>query len=109
MIAFTHLMLKRTIFLILVCCSITNVFSQHNLFDERSPAPKMILGAERTDQYLSILKGKSVALVVNQTSMVGRQHLADTLKQLGVNIKVIFAPEQYHRPQDGYRCHIPIW
>ena len=99
-------MLKLTSLLILFWCSITSVFSQHNLFDERSPAPKMILGAERTDQYVSILNGKSVALVVNQTSMVGRQHLADTLKQLGVNIKVIFAPEHGFRGDADAGAHV---
>ena len=95
--AYYYFMFKWTIFLILFCTSITDVFSQHTLFDEKATAPKMILGAERTDQYLSILKGKTVALVVNQTSMIGKQHLADTLKQLGVNIKVIFAPEHGFR------------
>ena len=36
-------------------------------------------GAERTEAYLPLLKGKSVALVVNHTSVVGSTHLVDTL------------------------------
>lgn len=54
-------------------------------------------GAERMDMYLSKIKGKRVAMVVNQTSMVGSVHLADTLKALGISIKAIFAPEHGFR------------
>ena len=43
------------------------------------------------------LTGKSVAVLANQTSMVGPIHLVDTLISLGVNISVIFAPEHGFR------------
>jgi len=33
-----------------------------------------------------------VAVFANQTSMVGNRHLVDTLKSLGVDIRVIFGP-----------------
>jgi uncharacterized protein YbbC (DUF1343 family) len=55
------------------------------------------VGAERMPQYLPLLKDKSVGLVVNQTSMVGKTHLADTLLALNVNVKSIFAPEHGFR------------
>ena len=42
-------------------------------------AQKVITGAEQMDRLLPILKGKRVALVVNQTSKVGETHLLDTL------------------------------
>src|SRR5688500_11164587 len=58
---------------------------------------KIIPGAERMDQYLSLLKGKNIAVFANQTSMVGDTHLVDTLKKLGINIKVIFGPEHGFR------------
>jgi uncharacterized protein YbbC (DUF1343 family) len=35
-------------------------------------AKDVVVGAERLDQYLPLLKGKSVGLVVNQTSIVGK-------------------------------------
>ena len=54
-------------------------------------------GAEQTEQYLRLLKGKKVALVVNQTSVVGKQHLVDTLLTLGINITKVFAPEHGFR------------
>jgi uncharacterized protein YbbC (DUF1343 family) len=99
-------MFKRIIFFVFICFSITNAFSQHTLFNEHITAPKIILGAERTDQYLDILKGKTVALVVNQTSMIGSRHLADTLKELGINIKVIFAPEHGFRGDADAGAHV---
>ncbi len=58
---------------------------------------RIIPGAERTDQYLPLIKGKRIGLFANQTSMVGNVHLADTLKKLGVQIQVIFGPEHGFR------------
>jgi len=54
---------------------------------------KIIPGAERTEVYLPMLKGKTVALYVNQTSLVGNTHLADTLLKRGIQVKKIFSPE----------------
>ncbi len=54
-------------------------------------------GAENMTQYLSLLKGKGVAVFANQTSNVGKSHLVDTLLKLGINIKVIFGPEHGFR------------
>jgi uncharacterized protein YbbC (DUF1343 family) len=60
-------------------------------------AQKIITGAEQMKYYLPMLKDKRVALVVNQTSMVGNTHLVDTLQKLKINIKKIFAPEHGFR------------
>jgi uncharacterized protein YbbC (DUF1343 family) len=54
-------------------------------------------GAERTGDYLSLLEGKKVAVVANQTSMVGKTHLVDTLLSAGIDIRLIFAPEHGFR------------
>jgi uncharacterized protein YbbC (DUF1343 family) len=56
-----------------------------------------IPGAYQIDSYKSLLAGKSVAVVANQTSMVEQTHLVDTLLSAGVNIKLIFAPEHGFR------------
>lgn len=53
--------------------------------------------AERLDAYLPQLKGKTVAVFANQTSMIGNRHLVDVLKESGVKIKVIFGPEHGFR------------
>src|SRR5579872_3964669 len=54
-------------------------------------------GAENMSGYLPLLKGKKVALVVNQTSVVGKTHLLDTLISLKIRVKKIFAPEHGFR------------
>lgn len=54
-------------------------------------------GAENMQQYIHLLKGKNIAVFANQTSAVGKTHLVDTLRKLGVNIKVIFGPEHGFR------------
>jgi len=59
----------------------------------KSPTP----GANQIDQYISILKGNAIAIVANQTSMVGNRHLVDTLLSLGTDIRVIFSPEHGFR------------
>jgi uncharacterized protein YbbC (DUF1343 family) len=56
-----------------------------------------IPGAERISVYLPMLAGKKVAVFANQTSMVGKTHLVDTLLALGVDIRVIFGPEHGFR------------
>lgn len=61
------------------------------------PVQKIIAGAERIAEYLPLLKGHSVGIFANQTSMVGQTHLVDTLRKLGINIKVIFGPEHGFR------------
>lgn len=60
-------------------------------------AQKIISGAEQTERLLPLLKGKRVALVVNQTSMAGKTHLLDTLVASGIQIKKVFAPEHGFR------------
>jgi uncharacterized protein YbbC (DUF1343 family) len=61
------------------------------------PATQLLCGAERLDELLPLLQNKRVALLVNQTSMVGETHLVDTLLSGQVNIKKIFAPEHGFR------------
>lgn len=58
---------------------------------------KIIPGAERMDQYLSLLKGKRVAVFANHTSLVNNTNLVDTLVKSGVKISVIFGPEHGFR------------
>ena len=50
-------------------------------------------GAEQTECYFPLIEGKRVALVVNQTSLIGEKHLLDSLYNIGINITRIFAPE----------------
>ena len=71
-------------------CLLTIVFNGYS-------QKKIIPGAERMDQYLPLLKGKSVAIFANQTSMVGTAHLVDTLMKSGIRVVRIFGPEHGFR------------
>jgi uncharacterized protein YbbC (DUF1343 family) len=60
---------------------------------DKKPVP----GAACVELYRPIIEGKSLAIVANQTSLVEQSHLVDTLRGIGMNIKVIFAPEHGFR------------
>lgn len=55
----------------------------------------MITGSERLDVLIPLLGNKRIGLIVNQSSLVGKNktHLLDTLLSLNVNVKTVFAPE----------------
>lgn len=54
-------------------------------------------GAEQIADYLPLLQNKTVAIVGNQTSMIGNTHLVDSLITLGIKINNVFAPEHGFR------------
>ena len=51
------------------------------------------LGAENTRDYLPLLKNKRVGLVVNQSSLIGQQHLIDFLIEKKVDVTHLYSPE----------------
>lgn len=55
------------------------------------------VGADRTWEYLPLLKNKSVGIVANQSSNIKYTHLVDSLVSLGVNVKKVFCPEHGFR------------
>ncbi len=57
----------------------------------------VVPGAERMNLYLDSLKGKRVAIVANQTSVIKGIHLVDTLLCEEINVVKIFAPEHGFR------------
>lgn len=57
----------------------------------------LITGADQVDLYLPYLKGKRVGLLANNTSIIGNRSIADSLKALGVDIRMIFGPEHGFR------------
>ncbi|MCB9261481.1 MAG: DUF1343 domain-containing protein [Flavobacteriales bacterium] len=64
------------------------------------------VGASQLDEYLPKLLGKKVALMVNQTSTIGKMHIVDTLLSKGVNIVKIFAPEHGFRGDHSAGAHV---
>tara|TARA_R110000744_G_scaffold203096_1_gene321971 strand:- start:50 stop:1309 length:1260 start_codon:yes stop_codon:yes gene_type:complete len=61
---------------------------------------EILPGADRPEVYLPKLRGKKVALAVNQTSILpskGNMHLVDFLLGQGIEIKKVFVPEHGFR------------
>lgn len=91
---------------------------------------KIKTGADRTNLYLSKLKGKNIAIVANQTSAIFKKidstwlvdpetsekkfyktfykhkHLVDSLLSLGISIKKVFAPEHGFRGKEDAAAHV---
>ncbi len=64
------------------------------------PLPGIKTGADQPLQYLPLLKGKKVGLVVNQTSVLNQKeqkHLVDFLLSKEISVKKIFVPEHGFR------------
>jgi uncharacterized protein YbbC (DUF1343 family) len=72
-------------------------FSGCNSFPSRPFAKNVVTGAMKINEYIKLLDGKTIGIVANQTSIVGKSHLVDTLVSLGLDIKAIFAPEHGFR------------
>lgn len=58
----------------------------------------VVLGAERTEQYAPMLRGKRVALFSNHTGIVpdGR-HTLDVMLDAGIDVRMLYAPEHGFR------------
>jgi len=84
-------MRTQILYLLLTVFSISSAVAQQDYKKD------IVVGAERLSEYLPFLEGKTVAIVGNQTSMVGNSHLVDTLLALKVDVKKVFAPEHGFR------------
>lgn len=72
--------------------------STDSLTTNETEVPKLAIpAAENLEAYLPMLKGKTIGIVANQTSMVGQTHLIDTLISSGIDVKKVFAPEHGFR------------
>lgn len=58
---------------------------------------RIIVGAERVEDYIEEIAFKNVAVVVNQSSLVSKKHLVDVMLAMGIEISKIFAPEHGFR------------
>lgn len=64
------------------------------------------VGAEMTEEYIPLLKGKKVALLSNHTGMVGNEHTLDVMLKKGVNVTTIFSPEHGFRGKADAGEHV---
>lgn len=86
---------KIKMFLVLAMSLVlTNSFSQYNSVIKT--------GADQTGEYLSYLKGKNVAMTINQSSIIGNQLSLDSLISLGIKVVIGFNPEHGFRGGNNY-------
>jgi len=83
------------------CASPRNARSQEDTTNK-----KIRPGAYSMDEYLPLIKGKRVALLINQTATVNNQLLLDTLIRREVNVIKIFVPEHGFRGTADAGAHI---
>jgi len=90
-IFFRNQLLQISFIISILCLTLTSYAEQNQI----------VTGADQPELYLPKLKGKNLALVVNQTSRIGDQHLVDYLLEKKLTIKRIFAPEHGFRGEAG--------
>ncbi|MFT5915780.1 MAG: hypothetical protein ACI81T_002283 [Bacteroidia bacterium] len=74
---------------------------QDTVLEESEKVEALKVGAEQLEKYLPLLKGKKIALVVNQTSTIGNTHLVDSL--VGLSESASFSIEKIFAPEHGFR------
>lgn len=62
-----------------------------------SPVSALVTGSQQLPALGHLVQGKRIALVANQSSLVGKTHLLDTLCAMGLKPKALFAPEHGFR------------
>ena len=58
---------------------------------------RILTGADQTERYFSILRGKRVAIVANPTSQIAGVPLVDSLLHSGIRVVKVFGPEHGFR------------
>jgi len=80
--------------MLLLTIGFTNVYAQ-----KEKP---IVTGADQTEKYVPYLKGKSVAMTINQSSTIGNKLSLDSLLSLGIKVVKGFGPEHGFRGGNSY-------
>ncbi|WP_449437765.1 exo-beta-N-acetylmuramidase NamZ family protein [Pedobacter steynii] len=73
---------------------------------DKPKADELRTGAEQTELYVPYLKGKRVGMVVNPTSIIGKETTVDSLLSLGIKVVKIFGPEHGFRGNASAGMHV---
>lgn len=93
----------------IVLIFVLNFFTGHSQTKHKN---QIITGANQTEKYLPLLKGKNIAVVANQTSVIFKNnstentHLIDSLLAHRIKIKKVFAPEHGFRGKADAGEHV---
>jgi uncharacterized protein YbbC (DUF1343 family) len=71
--------------------------TQQNLNKHLSSEESILPGAYMTGNYLPLLKAKKIGIIANNTSLINKTHLVDSLISLKINVIKIFGPEHGFR------------
>lgn len=97
-----YLLKKYIVCLLLLTCTLPLSCQNIREIEENDKGPSDIkTGAEQTGLYFPLLAGKTIAVVANQTSLIGKVHLVDSLLSAGMLVKKVFCPEHGFRGQAG--------
>lgn len=84
--------------LLLSAMALSAFVAVQNVAKDQANGDKTIqTGADQTEKYIGLLKNKRVAILANQTSIIGKRHLVDSLQARGINIVKVFGPEHGFR------------
>ncbi len=85
----------------LLSCAVSAQKSSYKPYiaDAAAKKAKIITGADQTTLYIEYLKGKNIGMVINQTSVIGKNQTLslDSLLKLGISIKKVYGPEHGFR------------
>ena len=108
-------MIRKTLMLLLLSVSLLSF----TCAQEHQEEQRLKMGAEITNKYFPLLEGKRVAVMSNQSGMVGDEHLVDFLVAGNHNVVGIFSPEHGFRGTADAGEHVsssvdqktglPIW
>ncbi|MCF2443922.1 DUF1343 domain-containing protein [Dyadobacter sp. CY345] len=101
-----NFLIMRNLLSAVLIISIAIWISSSSAPNKKISEKKVVTGAEQVDQYLHLLKGKRIAVVANPTTIIGKKHLVDSLKILGVNIVKVFGPEHGFRGNASAGAHV---
>jgi uncharacterized protein YbbC (DUF1343 family) len=93
-------MMRFTSLLFITLLAISNINCTAKIASSNQSTPNkagIITGADQTEKYLHLLKGKRIGLVANQSSLIGKKSSVDSLLSHGINIVKVFGPEHGFR------------
>ena len=94
---FTQLCKMKRFFNIPLILIMLSALSSCAQLKKTTAETKILTGADQTEKYLPLLKNKKVGVFANQTSLIGKTHLVDSLIKLGIEVVKIFGPEHGFR------------
>ncbi len=92
--------------LLLLICFIVGLTACKVPMEKTSDLAPLLTGADQTEKYIDLLKGKRIGLLANQTSVIGNTHLVDSLQKLGIHIVKVFGPEHGFRGNASAGVHV---